>query len=210
MFQFQIICLSFPQNCAPTRVVSLISLVLPSVTANPCRNTHTIHTVHVYTTPVCACVFLRPPEPESNGLHHLPVQEICLCVSLWPAGVWWYVFCVFVFVYILSEWMHERRRESPPCVVGVHTLSRGYKCVLKRGTAAACPCAGLMKKIIQVIQIKLMKQAPPSSSSDPLSRAPSAGRGGRPGRVGLFPLMASTSAGKTRVSLLLGSRRAWN
>ena len=92
MFQIQIICLSLPQDCAPTRVVSLSSLVLPSVAANPCKNTITIPTVHVYTTPVCAFVFFRPPESESYELPHLPLQEIRLCISLWPAGVWWYVF----------------------------------------------------------------------------------------------------------------------
>lgn len=85
---------------------------------------------------------------------------------------------VHACVRVVSEWVTT----SPTYALGAHrspeyidTLSRVCKCVPKRGTAAACPCAGLMKKIIHVILMQWMKNLSLFFLPPHLSRLPSAG-----------------------------------
>lgn len=123
-------------------------------------HTHTHISVHVYRTRGCACVcgmVFRAFETQSNGLLLLPLQDVHLSLSLWSAGLRWYVFiCLYVCVCMLLAsgcglvvrmyWEHRVHR---------HKLSRVCKCVPKQGTAAASPCAQLMKKITQVIPMQM-------------------------------------------------------
>lgn len=143
---------------------------------------------------VCDMVF-RAFETKSNGLLLLPLQDIHLSLSLWPAGLWWYIFiCYFVWcvcVHVVGEWMRGL------------VMSICWECRVHAAYARHCCCRSMCmanKKIIQVIRMQMNE----ASLSRPFLRVSSASWGRRPGGVELFSPMASPSDRKTRVSLLLG------
>lgn len=123
---------------------------------------------------VCLVWFFRAFETKSNGLLLLPLQDIHLSLTLWPEGLRWYIcICSFVCMLLVSGWddgqSYLHCGSAPFFRVYGYMLSRVCECVRKRGTAAACPCAGLMMKIIQLI---LMQMNEASLCFSPLALSP--------------------------------------
>lgn len=134
------------------------------VCVNPWRSTMCMYNIFGTRTRVFACgVSFRDFETKSHGLLLLPLQDIHLSLPLWPAGLQWYIFkrfalCVCVCMLLVRGLMLVIPMYWDAVFFRIHghMLSRVCKCVPERcSAAAACPCAGLMKKIIRVILMQM-------------------------------------------------------
>lgn len=155
--------------------------------------------------PICVCV--------GSGLLYQRVMDCSSCqFKMYNCfssshqqdcgGTLYMIICVRACCWWVGGWV-DGWESVVSVVFWVHLRILSQVC--KRVSFSLLPFAGLMKKIIRVILRQMNETAPLS-----LDRAHGAGWGGRPGGVGLFPSMAPSCVGKTRVPLLLVPWWAWN